>query len=174
MLIPISLLWPELRLPEGFEELPVDVPQWWIEPSVPQPLSAPVAEPTIPRAVKIEEPTLFDQRPAETVTPAVAWIAAFLNSEILVSQKQRAGRAPIDEKVLQKFLEALASRGGSMTASALAHAIGTPEHRLSGLLAVMQRVLNVEGYAILDRQDASSTIVLNIPLLKKQFEIGSA
>ena len=42
----------------------------------------------------------------------------------------------------------------------------------SGLLAVMQRLLNVEGYAILDRQDAANTVVLNIPLLKKQFELG--
>jgi hypothetical protein len=60
-----------------------------------------------------------------------------------------------------------------MTATALAAAIEEPEHRLPGLLAVMQRLLNVEGYPILDRQDAANTVVLNVPLLKKQFELGS-
>lgn len=88
VLIPVSLLWPELRLPEGFEELPGDEPQWWIEPTAPQPISVPVAEPTKPRAKKAEEPTLFDQLPAEEVVRAVAWIATLLKSEILVSQKQ--------------------------------------------------------------------------------------
>ena len=37
----------------------------------------------------------------------------------------------------------------------------------------MQRLLNVEGYAILDRQDVANTVVLNVPLLKKQFELSS-
>lgn len=59
-----------------------------------------------------------------------------------------------------------------MTSAALAGVIGLPEHRLNGLLALMQRLLNVEGYAILDRQDAANTVVLNVALLKKQFELG--
>jgi hypothetical protein len=41
-----------------------------------------------------------------------------------------------------------------------------------GPVEVVQRLLNVEGYAILDRQDASNTVVLNITLLKKQFELS--
>ena len=59
-----------------------------------------------------------------------------------------------------------------MTIPALAGAVEVAEHRLPGLLAEVQRLLNVEGYAILDRQDAANTVVLNIPLLKKQFELG--
>ena len=34
MLIPISMLWPKLQVPEGFEELPVELPSWWTEPMV--------------------------------------------------------------------------------------------------------------------------------------------
>jgi len=59
-----------------------------------------------------------------------------------------------------------------MTATALACAVGEPEHRLPGLVVVIQRLLNVEGYAILDRQDAANTVTLNVPLLKKQFELS--
>jgi hypothetical protein len=78
----------------------------------------------------------------------------------------------IDDTTLRRLLVALATRGGSMTTPALAGAIEVAEHRLPGLLAVMQRLLNVEGYAILDRQDAANTVVLNVPLLKKQFELN--
>ena len=97
---------------------------------------------------------------------------ALLKSEILASQRKLAGRARVDDATLQRLLSALNSRGGSMTIPALAGAIRVPEHRLGGLIAVMQRLLNVEGYAILDRQDASNTVVLNVSLLKKQFELG--
>ncbi|MCO6436557.1 MAG: BREX-2 system phosphatase PglZ [Phycisphaerae bacterium] len=173
MLIPISLLWPELQVPEGFEELPIDVPQWWIEPERPQPVIETITERPPARDRKPAEPTLFDPIPEDSTAASVAWIESLLRCETLAVQKQRAGRAPVDDKVLRRLLEALASRGGSMTTRALASATGTPEHRLPGLLAIVQRVLNVEGYAVLDRQDAANTVVLNISLLKKQFELGS-
>jgi hypothetical protein len=128
-----------------------------------------------PKKTKLQPPTLFDrlETPA-AVTPKseAPWIKALLTSEVYAAQKRLAGRARIDESLLQRLLSTLVSRGGSMTAPALAGAIEVPEHRLSGLLAVMQRVLNVEGFAILDRQDAANTVVLNVPLLKKQFELA--
>jgi len=99
------------------------------------------------------------------------WIVALLRSDVFAVQKKLASRAPIDDLMLQRLLTTLVSRGGSMTFPALAGAIGVPEHRLSGLMAVMQRLLNVEGYAILDRQGAANTVLLNVPLLKKQFEL---
>lgn len=172
MLIPIGLLWPNDRLPNGFEALPADAPPWWVEPTGPR-AAQPIAKPLQSPVKKVQQPTLFEQAPADAVVSAATWISKLLKSDTLSSQKQRAGRAPIEDDKLRKFLEALSSRGGSMTAPALALAIGTPEHRLPGFIATMQRVFNVEGYAILDRQDASNTIVLNIALLKKQFELGS-
>ena len=174
MLIPVSLLWPELRSPEGLEELPVDTPSWWIEPTAPQSVAAPVAEPAKPKTKKLEEPTLFDQPAPPQPAAAAPWITALLRSEVFAGQKQRAGRVRMDDSTIQRFIEALISRGGTMTVPALASATGTPEHRLSGLLAIMQRLLNVEGYSILDRQDAANTVILNIPLLKKQFELRSS
>jgi len=172
MLIPISILWPELDVPEGFGELPIELPSWWTEPTVAMPIPAIVERPK--RPTKAVAPTLFDMPRVPLATPLAEepWIKALLQSEAFASQKRLAGRARIDNPTLQRFLAALVSRGGSMTAAALAGAIGVPEHRLPGLLAVMQRLLNVEGYAILDRQDAANTVVLNVPLLKKQFELG--
>ena len=174
MLIPISILWPERESPEGLGELPVDLPSWWTEPTVARPIATVVEQPLRPEKGKVQPPTLFDQpeTPAAVPAPEETWIKALLQSEVFTVQKQLAGRACIDDMKLQRLLLALGSRGGSMTAPALAGAIGVPEHRLPGLLAVMQRLLNVEGYAILDRQDAANTVVLNVPLLKKQFELS--
>ena len=173
MLIPISILWPELDLPEGFGELPVELPSWWTEPTAARPVTTVVEKLLRLAKEKAAPPTLFDQPKAAAVvaTPTEPWIEALLKSEVFAVQKKLAGRVPVDER-LQRLLASLASRGGSMTAPALAGAIGEPEHRLPGYLAQIQRLLNVEGYAILDREDTANTVRLNISLLKKQFELG--
>lgn len=173
MLIPISILWPELDPPEGLGELPVDLPSWWTEPTATRPAAIVVEKPLRRKKSKQQPPTLFDmdEEPAAEM-PEEPWIKDLLECEVFAVQKSLAGRVRIDDAALQRLLRTLASRGGSMTAPALAGALGVPEHRLSGLLAVMRRLLNVEGYAILDRQEASNTVVLNVPLLKKQFELG--
>jgi hypothetical protein len=171
MLIPIGILWPELYAPEGYSELPVEFPSWWTEPMMTQPIPV-VVEPAKP-PVKTKRPTLFDmhetpQAPGIDMT----WIAALLQSEAFATQRTRlAGRTPIEDAKIRQLLSTLASRGGSMTIAALAGTVEMPEHRLSGFIAVIQRLLNIEGYAVLDRQDAANTVVLNIPLLKKQFEL---
>jgi hypothetical protein len=175
MLIPISILWPELKPPAGFDELPVDFPAWWMEPMAASPAAVvAAATPWKQTRDKSKQPTLFDQPKVPVVKqPAEEpWINQVLKSEVFAAQKRLAGRVRVDEAAVQQLIAILVSRGGSMTAPALAGALGVPDHRLLGHLAIMQRLLNVEGYAILDRQDAANTIVLNVPLLKKQFEIA--
>jgi hypothetical protein len=46
-----------------------------------------------------------------------------------------------------------------------------PAVRLPGLLAKAERILNVDGYDVLRRDDASDTIELNRGLLLKQFDL---
>ena len=58
-----------------------------------------------------------------------------------------------------------------MTSAALAVAIRTPPHRLTGMLAIVHRILNVDGYGVLERHEASDSIHLNADLLKTQFEL---
>ncbi|MBM4093573.1 MAG: BREX-2 system phosphatase PglZ, partial [Planctomycetes bacterium] len=178
MLIPIGILWPELDAPEGLAELPVDLPSWWTEPTVPiavptvtSPVPTVAEPPARPKKKKEQPPTLFDDLDSPARASEEPWIKALLKCEVFAHQKLIAGRARIEDAVLRRLLQTLASRGGSMTNPALAAAIGVAENRLNGLLAVLQRLLNVEGYPILDRQEASNTVVLNVPLLKKQFEL---
>lgn len=170
MLIPVSILWPELDLPEGLDELPVELPSWWTEPTVVLPAVPTVKPPKKKKGKPLPLLDKIEERPAAPA-PDEAWIEALFESEVFVVQRRLAGRVRIEDKTLERLLSTLASRGGSMTIPALAGAMGVPEHRLPGLLAVIQRLLNVEGYAILDRQDAANTVVLNVPLLQKQFEL---
>ena len=58
-----------------------------------------------------------------------------------------------------------------MTSTALARAIEYPFLRVRGLLAVMQRVLNIDGYAVLTRDEASDTVALHRDLLCRQFDL---
>jgi len=42
---------------------------------------------------------------------------------------------------------------------------------LRGLLAVAQRVLNIDGYPVLTRDAGSDTVELNRELLRRQFDL---
>ena len=65
-------------------------------------------------------------------------------------------------------------RAGSHWQTAnLVQALGQPELRLRGILVVLQRLLNVEGYQVVAIDDATGTIELNRSLLAKQFQFLS-
>ena len=114
------------------------------------------------------QPTAVAGTPEE---PVPAWITALLASPILAEQKRLAGRTVPADEIIIKLLTALDHRGGKLTATALARAIEYPSLRLRGLLAVMQRVLNIDGYAVLTRDEASDTIELHRDLLCRQFDL---
>ena len=182
MLVPVAILWPESSLPDGLSEMPADLPLWWAEPTelpLPQAQNAPAAKSAgkARRAAAAAVPALPGMEglvPAATIPkPAGSWIQDLLRSQVYAAQKALASRAAVPDEVVAKLLEALDSRGGSLLAPALATALNLPEHRLSGLLAQVRRLLNVEGYAVLERQEATNTVGLNVALLKRQFGIES-
>jgi hypothetical protein len=94
-----------------------------------------------------------------------------LSSPVIEDQKRLAGRALPPDEVIRKMLSVLLQQGGKLTSAALARRMDLPVFRLSGLLAAIQRVVNVEGYPILTRDDVSDTIELNCELLYRQFEL---
>ena len=55
--------------------------------------------------------------------------------------------------------------------AALARGLGRPPFIVRNMLAVCQRVLNVDGYAVLGRDDPSDTVELDRPLLLRQFDL---
>lgn len=100
---------------------------------------------------------------------APAWIEVLLASPRFAEQKPVGGRAVPDDAVTARMLTALAQRGGKMTMAALARALKRSPSRAAALLAVAQRVLNIDGYPVLTRDDASGTVELNVDLLRRQF-----
>src|SRR5262249_15137776 len=131
-------------------------PEWWsmaptatVEPS---PVSAPPKH----------RETLFDdmpEEPEEPARPAPAvppvplppkdWIQRLLSSQAYKAQKAMVRRHAPDDAVVESSLAALDASGGIMTPAAFAKAADLPPARLDGLIARMQRLLNVDGYELL-------------------------
>ena len=188
MVIPVAVLTAQDELPEGWVEPPSDVPDWWFPPLEEHP-AAEVGQPAVvakpPR--KKKPGMLFDLEDeaaaAAKAEPAAAgvasagsqsargWISCSIRRSWPSRRNWAGGRCPQDETI-RKMLEALAEQGGKLTSAALARRMGLPPFRLPGLLAAIQRVLNVEGYPILTRDEVSDTIELNRELLCRQFELS--
>ena len=100
------------------------------------------------------------------------WVVRLLKSPVFEEQKRFGGRAVPNNDVFANLIIALDRRGGKMTSMALARAIDYPSVRLQGLLVVVQRVLNVDGYPVIGREEASDTIELNKDLLLQQFDLA--
>ena len=81
------------------------------------------------------------------------------------------GRGIPRNDLIELFLSELAGRGGKLLTTALARNLDVPTFRLSGLLASLQRLFNIEGYAIVALDSDSETVELNVDLLKKQFDL---
>ncbi len=185
MLVPIVVLCSNDKHPNGWGEAPMDTPGWWDEPSrdeVHRELAPPEGKP-VKKTQGLGPLFDFAQREGQTETkPNVVetppdalvpeWIATLLASPTLGEQKKLAGRAVPADEIFVKLLTALDRRGGKVTATALARAMEYPPLRLPGLLAIVQRILNVDGYAILIRDDATDTIELNHELLRRQFDLA--
>ena len=99
------------------------------------------------------------------------WIGKLLESDLYKAQLNLVRRNPPPNEQVAKVLAALEERGGKMTQVALARAIAYPEMRMAGLVASLQRLLNVDGYSVFDRDLDSNTIELRRELLLRQFDL---
>jgi hypothetical protein len=126
--------------------------------------------------------TLFDEVPESTPKAQVPkhapekpksspWIERLLSSQAYKVQKDFVKRhAPEDESV-RRCLVALESQGGIMTPVAFSKAADVRAGGLDGLIAKMQRVLNVDGYEILTFSRNENRVALNITKLMRQFDL---
>ncbi len=183
MLIPITVLAAgDIRL-AGWAEVPDPTPEWWeptpvvsAAPALVPPLKPPEQKmPKTPRTLwDTIEPEPAPVAPVTSEQPAPMppdWLAALLVSSLFIEQKKLGGRTVPADDVFCGLLASLDGAGGKLTATALARKLALPAFRLRGLLAVVQRVLNVEGYAVLGRDEQSDTIELDRGLLLRQFDL---
>ena len=78
-----------------------------------------------------------------------------------------------DLVLMQGGPEAVARQhaNGKLTATALARKLSLPIFRLRGLLAIVRRVLNIDGFSVLGQDEQSETIEFDRNLLLRQFDL---
>ena len=86
-------------------------------------------------------------------------------------QKELVRRHAPEDSLVHRCIKALDSSGGMMTPAAFSTAANIPAARLDGLIAHIQRLLNVDGYEILTFSRTENRIELNVPKLKRQFDL---
>jgi phosphoenolpyruvate-protein kinase (PTS system EI component) len=82
------------------------------------------------------------------------------------------GRGAPDDPVVRALVAALAARGGRLSRTALAQALQLPAFRAAGLVNAARRVLNVDQAQVLSIDATADEVVLDVRLLRLQFEIG--
>jgi hypothetical protein len=141
-------------------------PEWWFD-VIPALGAEPPRKPATSKrkGSGTDAPLLFQTAPS-----SVDWVDALLASEIFAEQMSTfAGR--LKREQVEGALRVLADRNTVLLKSVFAQRVSMSALRVEGLIASLQRILNVEGYAVLS-VDASQTIRLNLSLLREQFGLG--
>lgn len=171
VLVPVEVL--ARRLPEGWSHRPVAAPPWWSEELAPEFSPRPTPPPPAPpQARPPASPTLFDEPTPSRATKSGGWVDALLAAPGFVAHRQRARLPrPLSDDRLRGYLEAIDANGGTIPLTALAGRTGEPRDTLRMALTLVQRLLNLDGAAVLTVR-ADETVVLNRELAELQFEIG--
>ncbi|HUP68596.1 MAG TPA: BREX-2 system phosphatase PglZ [Acidimicrobiales bacterium] len=183
VLVPVAAFVPAgIDLPEGWEHGPQVSPLWWdlrlgttlaeaAEVVAPKP--RPRKQKLVPEAqgAMFEVPVVVPA-PAPTSADGPTWLGPLLASEVWKLQREAAARAQLPDDRVRSVLKALDRRGNVASVAALAADSGIPSTRLPGFLAVLARVLNVDGYAVLDVDATAGEVRLSVPLLVQQFELS--
>src|SRR4030095_2336769 len=98
--------------------------------------------------------TLFAEAEGRSAAePHMDWIECLLSSPVFAAQRRVAGRRAPDDQGVRALLAALEAHHGRLARRLLEQVLGEPEFRLRGILAGMQRLLNVDGYQVLAVDD---------------------
>ncbi len=172
MVVPLAIL-SDVRsdVPEGWTEVPSYQPDWWrIDASDTAPSSATKAKPE----KAVEGLDLFEQAGTNALAQEAGWIASLLESPIYLEQSKLAVRGAPAAELMTKLLQGLDGRGGSAVKQALAQELGMPLFRVDGLIQNVSRILNVDGYEVIAFDRASDTVILNVGLLRTQFDLNQS
>jgi len=115
-------------------------------------------------------PVLPAQQAAGDVPPLVTVLLA---SETYRKRHKLAGRAALPDDRVAALLGALVTAGGRARIDSLAAEAGIPAHRINLTIAALRRLLQVEGYPVLDVDPDGQSVILDERLLREQFQLGS-
>jgi hypothetical protein len=159
---------------DGWQPLAEYVPEWWL---VSGPAEVKKTQPAKKGSKKAAKPSkgqasLFEPLEQEVEQPVSSWISQLVDSEVFAAQQRLASRLAPPTTTVQEVLATLEARHSRVPKRILAQTIQVPEFRLRGILVGLQRLLNVDGYQVLSVEEETETVLLDIDLLKKQFQLG--
>ena len=176
---------------EGWHEVQRALPSWWSQGEVQVRERSPQFQDKKPKAgskkrkdsdlpaSQIMDDMFAELQPAPgtsdltkaTASSDIPWVSGLFESPVYRQAIARAGRVPFSEEQLSRFLTLFQQQQGTIMETRLSEALSIPRIRLRGFLSAMQKLLNVDGYPVLKVQRDTSTVVLDIGMLKKQFEL---
>ena len=144
-------------------------------------VKAPVTDARL-RSAPGAEPTLFDvpDQDAGPIEPGQHELAssaersagAVVGSAVYAAQQKIAGRLSVPDDRVRDLLSALLAAPAARLAPAQAAvALQVAPVALRGAILHVQRLLNVEGYAVLRVDADGATVILDEPLLREQFGV---
>jgi hypothetical protein len=134
---------------------------------VPEPAQEPSAAPPPPQRVRqpaAAQPAAARQSAGKPEPPLVA---ALLASGVYA--QRRDTRAPLSDERVAALLAVLLDGGGRATMETLAARAGVPAHRIAGTVTALRRLLQVEGYPVIEIDPDGRTVKLDEALLREQF-----
>ncbi|MFI9757951.1 BREX-2 system phosphatase PglZ [Streptomyces sp. NPDC051963] len=189
MTVPVLVLAPSVELaPAEWSELPRETvqPSWWGAEATSLPVPIPVKP--AKRAAKVrpkprpQEGELFADDAVEVpaATPPAEQAVLTLGQQILdttvYKHQRKFVRKPPEHKVVAAVIDALDHAGGTLSLAAVAAAAlgsgGRTNTRTEGLVTVLTRLLNIEGYEVISLIDSRTRVRLNRETLREQFELS--
>ncbi|MDQ3432745.1 MAG: BREX-2 system phosphatase PglZ, partial [Actinomycetota bacterium] len=153
-------------------------PEWWNEPARAVVTKAPAVtkrRKTAPPAPSGPDTPMFEFEETRTKISSGGDLAdAVLASAAYAAQRTRAGRRSADDTTVAAVLRALLSRGNRCHRDTLATAVGVSAGALEPTLAAVKRLLNVDGYPVIEQDADQVTVKLDETLLREQFELGGS
>lgn len=184
VVVPVIVLSPG-PAPDGWELAPPQAPDWWREPAA---TAAELERPALaPRPTKpsgkpvqfVEGDGLFEidvpvHQPAPSPAPVgrAATLEGLTSSATWKRQTQRAARRVVsDDQILALVAALLGAPDYRISEVSAAAALGVATVQLPGAFSQVQRLLNVEQYPVIARNDG--LVVLDLELLREQFELST-
>jgi hypothetical protein len=173
VLVPLVVLTPRHASIAGWEALPAHEPVWWSRAASPRretPVISVLPAPHAPQLATTQG-SLFEAAAVSPKLPQGDWIARLLDSPVFATQQRLAGRKAPNTALVRAALTALDGQSDGLSRRMLGQVLGLAELQVRGLLAGLQRLLNVDGYQVLVVDEAAGIVELNRRLLDKQFQV---
>lgn len=177
VVVPVLVFVPAgAAIPKGwalYETPSLHEPAWWNPATAPgaaqaEP-AASIRAPAPARRGSKKPPAAAEALFSDADIPApVSLGTRVVGSPLYVTQRAFVRKAPADTEVAA-VIDAISRAGGKLPVPSLAAVAGQPPFRMSGYLAQLGRLLNVDGYPVISITDEGRTAELNAALLREQF-----